>query len=696
MSVGEARASWKALPPYCTDGFLIQYHDLDGKAIPQQWRWRNDPSRVSGFAALTAKMLRGRRKYAQPKGSGCFLYYPVVKGLNWRAILADSDQVVAIVEGELKALSLSLAGIPAIGIGGVWNWQNSAKELLPDLVQFAVNRRRILEVFDSDAADNMLAAGAQYALARALLDAGGDPHIIQLPDLQQPEKTGVDDFVRLHPTLKKEKLIEALLNFEDKQYSALCLELHRLNSEYVCNETGHIIRLHGKREEDHWDDGKFRRIVEPGKVKVVRADGSKKLVSLAAEWLQWPKRNTVKGLIYCPMSQTIPIGQTNYIYDEHRRRCLNTWTGWASEPEEDAEGIARYWTRFLDQLFSQTQNETSEETQLREHCRRWFEMWWAYPVQNPSAGKLYSTAVLMGQAGGGKGLLGSMVGWAVYGKHFHEITQIDLTGQFNGSWMECTSLVMGSEITGKGGAGKQRDLSEFLKHLITGETTQIRIKYVPEYYLKNVINLYFTTNYGDSFFLDDDDRRYFCWEIPNVPLSEALGKDWIDKAVEYARSDKGKAALHFHLLNLVIDPEIFDPNGSPPDTPAKQRAKQYSQNSAQCWIEEFCEDPSSKLGPARVGETVWRFEEVFQFFRADHPEYGRPRFLMHWRERFLCVGRAEVPVIEGSQSKPKKKTGLWVRKPNLSSHPLRLPTLDQIKRDYEQQQQKRPPIQRKY
>lgn len=69
---------------------------------------------------------------------------------------------------------------------------------------------------------------------------------------------------------------------------------------------------------------------------------------------------------------------------------------------------------------------------------------------------------------------------------------------------------------------------------------------------------------------------------------------------------------------------------------------------------------------------------------------------MHWRERFLCVGRAEVPVIEGSQSKPKKKTGLWVRKPNLSSRPVRLPTLDQIKRDYEQQQQKRQTTQRKF
>src|ERR1035441_8187635 len=295
-SAAEARASGKALPMYCTDGFLIPYHDLDGSEIPDRWRWRNNPSVARGFAALAAGMLQGRRKYVQPRGSGCFAYYPRVKGLDWRKVLGNATQAIAVVEGELKALSLCLAGLPAVGIGGVWNWQNSAKELRPEPAQFAANRRSILIVFDSDAADNPLVDGARYALARALLDKGGEPHITPLPHLYDPaspDKTGADDFVRLHPELKGEELLKVLLDFEDQHQFALAAELYRLNTEYVCNETGHIIRLSGKREEDHWDYWKFQRVVEPGKVFVVGADGKPKPVSLAAEWIAWPDRKSV-------------------------------------------------------------------------------------------------------------------------------------------------------------------------------------------------------------------------------------------------------------------------------------------------------------------------------------------------------------------------------------------------------------------
>jgi hypothetical protein len=71
-SAAAARASSKRLPSYCTDGFLITYHDLDGKEIRDRWRWRNDPYQVRGFAAITAAMVKGKQKYAQPSGSGCF------------------------------------------------------------------------------------------------------------------------------------------------------------------------------------------------------------------------------------------------------------------------------------------------------------------------------------------------------------------------------------------------------------------------------------------------------------------------------------------------------------------------------------------------------------------------------------------------------------------------------------------------
>ena len=103
MSVEEAHCLGIGLPPYCTDGFLIRYPDLDGNEIPSQWRWRNDPAKTRGFAAITKEMLRGKRKYVQPKGTGCFLYFPKVKSLNWREVLADPSKQVALVEGELKS-----------------------------------------------------------------------------------------------------------------------------------------------------------------------------------------------------------------------------------------------------------------------------------------------------------------------------------------------------------------------------------------------------------------------------------------------------------------------------------------------------------------------------------------------------------------------------------------------------------------
>jgi hypothetical protein len=323
-----------------------------------------------------------------------------VKGLDWRKILGEPTRNIALVEGELKAMSLCLAGLPTIGVGGVWNWRNSVKELLPELKQFAAQKRPVLIVFDSDAADNPLVDGARYALARAILDAGGEPHIIplpKLPDPASPDKTGADDFVRLHPRLRADELLKALLGFEDKHQFVLASELYRLNTEYVCNETGHIIRLRGKREEDHRDHVKFQHVVEPGKVFVLGTSGKPKSVSVAAEWIAWPRRNTVSGLIYRPMSQATPVGEIAYAYDNHGRRCLNTWIGWASEPEEDAEGVAEYWTKLLNQLFRQTQNETTQETEHRLRCRRWFEMWWAYPIQNPTAAKMFSTAVLTGK-----------------------------------------------------------------------------------------------------------------------------------------------------------------------------------------------------------------------------------------------------------------------------------------------------------
>ena len=153
------------------------------------------------------------RKYLAPEGSGCQVYWPRVKGLDWSTILKNPKVPVAIVEGELKALCLCLAGVEvtAVAIGGVWNWVRN-KQLLPDLARLAAGGRDILIIFDSDTEDKPQCSGARYWLAKAMLDTGGNVHIIRiphLPDDKSPDKTGADDLVRLEE-LSGEKLYQRL------------------------------------------------------------------------------------------------------------------------------------------------------------------------------------------------------------------------------------------------------------------------------------------------------------------------------------------------------------------------------------------------------------------------------------------------------------------------------------------------------
>ena len=97
----------------------------------------------------------------------------------------------------------------------------------------------------------------------------------------------------------------------------------------------------------------------------------------------------------------------------------------------------------------------------------------------------------------------------------------------------------------------------------------------------------------------------------------------MNKGRRSAQSPKGNAALHYHLLTLPIDEGIFNPKGAPPDTNAKRWAKEYSQNAAQQWIQEFYDNPMSKLAYYGMKQTVWRVEDVFSLFHQENPGIAR-------------------------------------------------------------------------
>lgn len=656
MTVGIAKKAGYQLPGYPSDGFLLRYYDARSKLIPSMWRWRNGRSRKNF-------------RYVQPPGTGCWPYFPRVKGLNWRKVLADPRIEVFIVEGELKALSLTLAGVPAVGLGGVWNYLLN-KELLPELRQLAEGGRSLFIAFDSDTESKDQVKRARFNLANLLLKQRADPRWLTIPhlaDTDSPDKTGVDDLVRVCKLKDQElrdhlKTLEIADGFEIKQH------LLRLNTEYVLNR--HNAHVHELQNPDQsWNDLTFARVIENIPVIVGLKTGKNGknedvVAKVGRAWLDSrPLLNEVVGRAYHPQEQDAE--RSPYV-TVNGKRYLNNWTGWASEPEPDPEGVAKYWTPLLDHLFCPQGPENEKQRREREKARRWLEMWFAYPIQHPGA-NLYSCVAMLGAQGGGKTLLGNIVGWACYGRHFIEITQDQLDSRFNASWAANRSFLMGSEVTSLSDWKAQRKVSEILKHWITCEEIQAEGKGKDSYPITNTINFYFTANKTNAFFLEDDDRRYFIYSIPNVKLDVAKGREWVRQLDAYIRSEKGKAALHYHLLNEVkIDPTIFDPKGSPPDTEAKRNAKEYSQNTAEHWLAQFYESPEEFTNHPR-GQCVFRVEEVHnEFLRSTHSDvraWSIQAFTRIFRTRFISLGRAVVPVRKGN-TWAKKKTGLWIKQPN--------------------------------
>jgi hypothetical protein len=640
MTVATARSSGLALPAYCSDGFVIRYHDSQGRVIKDLWRWRNDPAARNGFARITEF-----KKYGQPAREGCFLYLPRVKKLDWQK-LADPTIAIFIVEGELKALSLCLAGVPTVAVGGVWNFANQ-RRLLPELEALAAKERSLPILFDSDTRDKPQVAGARYALARALLNAKGKPFFIELPHLDDPlspDKTGADDFVRLHPELKGEKLARALLAYTTEL--AAVAELYRLNAQYVIDESAaRIVRLYGQdgvpadRKTELWTRAEFCGLIENQKLLTLNRKGEESIATAGPLWVGWEARNRVVGRVYQPVSQN--VDNFLYVYKDGRR-YLNEFCGWASKPKANAKIVADFWTPLLNHLFRQQSVENREQTALRCHVRKWFEQWWAFPVQHPGA-KMLNAAVLSGWQGGGKDMVGRAVGQAVYGKHYRLISPAELNTNFNAGYMEAVSLIHAQELTSK---NNKRNFKELLKAWLTGPELGIEEKYEKLRYAKSMFNFYMTTNPEDSIHLDWDDRRYFIWRIANARIQEMMTTDWVnDFHKVLVDSEEGRAALHHHLL-AEVDCSDFDPNAEPPITEAKQFAQTFSTNEAEAYV--------AKLVAEQL-EGAWVLEDE----RAK-TTFREKEFQTAFRKHLRKVGRADI--TDTRKLGRKAKRGLWVRR----------------------------------
>ncbi len=171
--------------------YKIPYFDLEGKEL--------DFFRVKVFPPYKDK--EGRNvKYLQPRNTKPHLYMPPL--IDYSSIARDPSRKIAIIEGEKKLLTAVQDGLPAIGIGGVWNWVskvNNVSNPIKDFDSFEWSGRKgVLIIGDSDVWMNEKehALMGLYALGMELVNMGvrhEGVKLVQLPSLKTV-KIGFDDF----------------------------------------------------------------------------------------------------------------------------------------------------------------------------------------------------------------------------------------------------------------------------------------------------------------------------------------------------------------------------------------------------------------------------------------------------------------------------------------------------------------------
>jgi len=557
--------------PHRGVGYLIPYLDAKGKPV-QFYRYRFLEETRTGFDLINGTKPR---RYEQPAKSVSRIYLaPTLASTTknkyeWEAVQADAARPLVITEGEKKAAAACAAGIPTVGLGGVWNWK--AKKLgidfLPDLDAFAWKDREVTICFDSDAALNENIRQAEDHLAKALTSRGAVVYVARLP-MAGSQKQGMDDLLVTKGVDALRDALNAALAWEAGS------ELRKLNEEVVLvRSTAMIYEL---ATGYYYSRADFNTVFAD-RITYVGDGDKRRPIPAAKAWFEWPHRAAVNEVVYRPGEP--PITDAGE---------LNSWRPATHDgvPLQPRKGDV---TPYRDLFALLTAGCTREE-------RRWLEQWIAYPIQCPGT-KLYSAVVLWSIAqGNGKSLLAEIIG-SLYGANYTKITDAQLEAPFNG-WAARKQFILGDDLT----AQSNRKLHNKLKVMVTQLSVNINEKYLKAYDQLDTINYVFTSNDANVFLIDNKDRRFFIHEVTSPPAPASF----YDSVDRWYRSREGKEALLYYLLNDV-DTEGFRPHAPPPFTSAKRAMVNASMSDVDQLIQDLIADPDSYLvseGIASGGDLI--------------------------------------------------------------------------------------------
>lgn len=528
-------------------GYKLPYFAPDG-SLTGFYRYRYLVDTRTGFEKLSGAKPR---RYSQPKDTTPEVYLPPY--IDWADYLAG-DGALIVTEGEKKSARVTKAGFPTLGLGGVWSFQNANRNesLLPTLGEVNWKGRSVYIIYDSDAADKIQIQQAEHRLARRLVMEGADVFIVRLPSAEDGAKVGLDDYIQAYGVEALQDLVADVEPFVDSQ------ALHAMNNDvaYVKDPgivyvlaTGQLVSP-GDFTAHRFADRRYTRVI------VTAAGNRLEERSTASDWLKWPHRTAVEKLEFEPGQPAIT-----------QKGAFNLWRGWKYTPRA---GNVRPWNDLLDHLF-----------QGMPKNRKWVEQWCAYPFQHPGAKHRTAVAVWGRMTGTGKSLLGYTVG-DLYGDGFAEIGDKQIEKNDFNSWARNKQFVLADDITGS----NSRDLANSLKTMISRERIEINIKHVQEYFTRDCINYYFTSNSPDAFLLDEQDRRYFIHEVLGLPLSD----EFYEEYNIWRGSEAGRRAL-MHYFMHTVDCTGFSNTARAPMTAAKAEMISLTRTDLEGWLRDIRDEP---------------------------------------------------------------------------------------------------------
>ena len=481
----------------------------DGKELPfARVRYLAEPPKRRG--------QRKAQRYGQPLKSGVHPYFPVVDGADWKTVFEDTSIPICITEGEKKALASCLAGVPTVGLGGVFNFMNEG-DLLPALRDIDWKGRTAFLAFDSDAATNPMIMTAEARLADHLSKLGAEVHVVRLPDGKNGAKQGIDDYLVAYGP----EVYHATM-FETQRLSTVDLEVAKLNEHIMwVEQEGKALELKSNiyYSRENLRSGSIyssRKLIVPN-----AKGGSPKEIGVAEKWLTHHGANRVSRTVFDPASdeRVLVEGTDTLVY--------NQWDGWCPE-----EGSVEPFLKLNEHVFQNLPDD------LQDFALKLM----AYKFQNPHV-KIAIAIVLIGTQGSGKSMWAKIIK-AAAGEYGVDVPSEALVSDFNG-WLERALVAVideaKPEYVNRGGAS--------LNRLISEEGMLLNEKYRVAKQVKQYAQFILTSNERRVGSYASDDRRMF---VVNCPDPHPKGKDFYTDIADWWNNRGGAGKVCNYLINYDL------------------------------------------------------------------------------------------------------------------------------------------------